>query len=50
MLKSRLYDYSDASILAKGRIAITRAGADGGARQPDKLNKEVIFKKCALTV
>ena len=32
MLKSTLYDYSDAYILAKGKTAITGAGDDVTAR------------------
>ena len=49
MLKSSLYDYSDAYMLVKGTIIITRgpAGADASARQADKGNKGVIFKNCA---
>ena len=56
MLKSTLYDYSDAYIPLKGRITITEdAGPDEGrteaqllvARQADKRNKGVIFKNCA---
>ena len=33
MLKSSLYDYSDAYILVKGKITITGAGDDAAARQ-----------------
>ena len=47
-LKSSLYDYSDAYILVKGRITITREGSDAAAIQADERNKEVIFKNCAL--
>ena len=47
MLKSSLCDYSDAYVLVKGRITITRAGDDAGARQANKRNKGVIFKNCA---
>ena len=35
MLKYRLYDYSDAYIFVKGKIAITGAGDDAAARQAD---------------
>ena len=47
MLKSNLCNYSDAYILAKGRIKISGTGADAAARQADERNKEVIFKNCA---
>ena len=45
MLKSSLCDYSDAYILAKGKI-ITGAGDDAAARQADGGDKGVIFKNC----
>ena len=41
MLRSILYDYSDAYILVSGTITIAAAGADNAA------NKRVIFKNCA---
>ena len=47
MLKSSLCDYSDVYILVKGRITITRAGADAAARQADERDKGVAFKNCA---
>ena len=47
MLKSGLCDYSDAYILAKGRITITVVGADAVARQADERDKGVAFKNCA---
>ena len=47
MLKSSLCDYSDAYILVKGRITSTGSGGDAAARQPDEINKGVIFKNCA---
>ena len=47
MLKSSLYDYSDAYILVKGTITIPGAGDIDGARQADEKNKGVIFKYCA---
>ena len=47
MLKSSLYDYSDAYILVKGTITITGAGADAAARQADERDKCVVFKNCA---
>ena len=47
MLKSSLCDYSDAYILVKGRITITREGAGDAAKQADERNKGVIFKNCA---
>ena len=47
MLKSSLCDYSDAYILVKGKITITGAGADAGARKADERAKGVAFKNCA---
>ena len=46
MLKSSLYDYSDAYILVKGKITITGAGDNAAARQADKRDKVVAFKNC----
>ena len=46
MLRSNLSNYVDAYILVKGKITITRAGADAAARQADEKNKGVIFKNC----
>ena len=47
MLKSSLFDYSDAYILVKGTISIIGAGNNDGARQPDEINKGVTLKNCA---
>ena len=47
MLKSSLYDYSDAYILVKGKITIRGAGADAATRQADERDKGIAFKKCA---
>ena len=47
MLRSSLYDYTDAYILVKGTITITGAGDDAAARRADERNKGVIFKNCA---
>ena len=47
MLKSSLCDYSDAYILVKGKITITRAGADATTRQVYERDKGVAFKNCA---
>ena len=45
MLKSSLYDYSDAYILVKGTITVNnRVAADADA---NNTNKKVIFKNCA---
>ena len=43
MLKSSLYDYSDAYILVKGTVSI--AAQAGG--NPNNKDKEVVFKNCA---
>ena len=42
MLKSSLYDYSDAYILVKGTISVNNTAADGAAA--NNTNKKVIFK------
>ena len=47
MLRSSLYDYTDAYILVKGTITITGAGDDAAARRADERNKSLIFKNCA---
>ena len=47
MLKSSLCDYSDAYILVKGKITITRAGVDAAARQANERDKGAVFKNCA---
>ena len=47
ILKSSLCDYSDAYILVKGKINITKAGDDVAARQVDERAKGVEFKNCA---
>ena len=44
MLKSRFCDYSDAYLLVKGTITITRVGAHVAARQANESGKEVILK------
>ena len=44
MLKSSLYDYSDAYILVKGTISVTNTAAAGAAA--NNANKKVIFKNC----
>ena len=47
MLRPSLCDYSDAYVLVKGKITITRAGNDAAARQADERDKGVAFKYCA---
>ena len=47
MLKSSLCDYSDAYILVKGTITLVGKGADAAAIQPDRSDKQVIFKNSA---
>ena len=46
MLKSSLCDYSDAYILAKGRITINGRAAAVAAREADERDKGVAFKNC----
>ena len=43
-------DYSDAYILAKGRITITRPGNNAAARQANETNKGVKLQKCAPSI
>ena len=45
MLRSSLYDYSDAYILVKGNITVNNTAADGADANNEK--KKVIFKNCA---
>ena len=47
MLKSSLCDYSDACILVKGKITITRAEADAATSQLYERDKGVALKNCA---
>ena len=47
MLKSSLFDYSDAYILVKGNITIRGEGDDTAARQGDERDKGVAFRNCA---
>ena len=47
MLKSSLWDYSDAYILVKGTTTINGIGADAAARRADEREKGVAFKNCA---
>ena len=47
MLRSSLYNYSDAYILVSGTITITGAGAYDGAKQLYERNKGVISENCA---
>ena len=39
--------YSDASILVKGKTAITGAGDNAAVRQADERGKVAVFKNCA---
>ena len=48
MIRSNLYDYSNAYIPVCGTITITGAGADDPAQQVDERNNGEIFKNCAL--
>ena len=44
MLRSSLYDYADAYILAKETITITGAGNDDATKRADERGKGEIFK------
>ena len=46
MLRSNLFDFSDAYIFAKGKITITVAGDNNAARRQDERDKGVTFKNC----
>ena len=48
MLRSNLYDYSDASIIVKGTITITGARDDDVSKRLDERNRDVIFKNCTI--
>ena len=48
MLKSSLFDYSDAYILVKKTIKNARKEAGGAANEAAKRDKEVISKNCEL--
>ena len=47
MQKSSLCNYSDAYILAKGKITFTGRGTDAQARQANERDKGLAFKNCA---
>ena len=47
MLRSSLYDYSDAYILVSGTLTIIGAGTDDAAKRIDERNKRVKFKNNA---
>ena len=47
MLRSSLCDYSDAQILVKETITVTREGDTDAAKRLDERNKGVVFKNCA---
>ena len=47
MLKTSLYDYSDAYILVSGTITITGAEVDDAIKWLDERNKGMIFKNCS---
>ena len=47
MLKSSLYDYTDAYILVKGKITTAGAGKNATSKQADERDKGVVFKNCA---
>ena len=44
MLRSSLYDYSDAYILVKGNIAVKNTAAEGAAKKKKKKKKKLIKK------
>ena len=48
MLRSNLWDYTDAYILVKGTIRITGAGYDDVVKWADERDKGATFKNCAL--
>ena len=48
MLKSSLYDYSDAYILVSGTITVVGGGVGNAARATDRNKKQAILKNFAL--
>ena len=46
MLKSILWDYSDACILVRWTITFLEVKADNAARAADRDDKKAIFKNC----
>ena len=48
MLKSSLFDFRGAYILVSRNITNDRAGDDDNAKQLNKRNKGLIFRKCAI--
>ena len=44
MLRSSLWDYSDAYILAKGNVTVNNTAAEAAAT--NNMNEKVIFKNC----
>ena len=47
MIRSNLFDYSDAYILVRTTITITGGGDDDAAKRADERNKGVTIKNCA---
>ena len=47
MLRTSLYNYSNAYILVNGTITITAAGKNDAVRRLNERDKGVIFKRCA---
>ena len=47
MLRSSLFDYSDAYILVSGTITISRARDNDASKRLDERNAGIIFKNCA---
>ena len=47
MLRSSLFDYSDAYILVNGTITIYRARDNDASKRLDESNAGIIFKNCA---
>ena len=47
ILRSRLFDYSDAFIFVSGTIKITGVWSDDTAKRLDERSKGIIFKNCA---
>ena len=50
MLKSSLWDYSDANILVNGTITAVGTGGDVATIVADKNDKQAILKNCALFI
>ena len=50
MVRSNLYDWSDAYIFVSGTITIKEVGDDNAGKRADERNKGVIYRNCNINV